>query len=136
MREFLFRGKRIGNGEWIYGYYVHQYGSYQIYVADTNIGEFEFDQIHIDPETAGQFTGLTDKNGKKIFEGDIVKTDSKDTFMVYGKPYVVEFDDEYECGFVMRWKKVEHLFGDIWNKSEILEIIGNIHDNPELLEVR
>lgn len=65
MREILFRGKRLNNGEWVEGYFIRQYGSNEIITADDEI-------YHITPETVGQYTGL-DKNGTRIFEGDVVK---------------------------------------------------------------
>ena len=71
MREILFRGKRVGNGEWIEGYYFRQYGSNEIVTADDEI-------YHITPETVGQYTGLTDKNGlTKIFEYDIIDANGR-----------------------------------------------------------
>ncbi len=123
MREILFRGKRVDNGEWVQGSLFAECSRFQIIRGTcNNVG---IEGVEVIPETVGQYTGLSDKNGKKIFEGDIVK--GKDTlekdFEVYG--YV----DHLNGSFV--------IIGDImthyrWLDYDV-EIIGNIHDNPELL---
>ena len=132
MREILFRGKRKNTGEWLEGNYVH---------ASEGEGTYEYEQHFIQivprygglgaayeviPETVGQWTGLTDKNGKKIFEGDIVYNGS-------GDPGIVKW---FYGSFVIHFTN-----GDVWDvsqyiKEEYTEVIGNIHDNPELLEVK
>lgn len=124
MREILFRGKRVDNGEWIYGYYVHQYGADMIYLPDGTDREYGFDYYHIIPETVGQYTGLTDKNSKKIFEGDIVNIEYPETTV---KNTVIEY---IGTGFYGGDE------GDAWELDNYysLEVIGNIHDNPELLK--
>ena len=87
-REILFRGKRIDNGEWVEGYFVNlwlmHYRQHQPIITDNNAVSYD-----VDPYTVGQYTGLCDKNGKKIFEGDIM------AFTAYGFDYVrtVEFAD-------------------------------------------
>ncbi len=140
-REILFRGKRIDNGEWIEG---------TLYPNGKWLPVFDKDDMYIGnseilravvPKTVGEYTGLTDKNGKKIFEGDIfVLKDSHST--VYG---VVEYRTEYDdkpfshnyicCGFVVKWID-KFLRSDLpfWSASPDAYVIGNIHDNPELLE--
>ena len=130
MREILFRGKRVDDGEWIYGHYVHQYGSDMIYLPDGVDHEYGFDYYHIDTETVGQFTGLTDKNGKRIFEGDIVRS------CEYDDIYFVKYcaDNNYPAFDVVPEINVEcnglsHLYF-----AEGMEVIGNIHDNPDYLK--
>ena len=125
MREVLFRGKRTDNGKWVKGYlYITHIGAHEIgsYDAEINIERFTFDVI---PETVGQFTGLTDKNGVRIFEGDIVSLVKHDS-LIYKVVYV---PCRYE---LVNSKGVNCFVLDIY-KSENIEVIGNIHDNPELL---
>ena len=125
IREVIFRGKRTDNGEWVKGYlYITHTGAHEIgsYDAEINIERFTFDVI---PETVGQYTGLTDKNGKRIFEGDIVSLVKHDG-LIYKVVYV---PCRYE---LVNSKGVNCFVLDIY-KSENIEVIGNIHDNPELL---
>ena len=125
IREVIFRGKRTDNGEWVKGYlYITHIGAHEIgsYDAEINIERLTFDVI---PETVGQYTGLTDKNGKRIFEGDIVSLVKHDS-LIYKVVYV---PCRYE---LVNSKGVNCFVLDIY-KSENIEVIGNIHDNPELL---
>lgn len=118
MREIIFRGK-TEKGEWVYGDLLHPDNCGNGY----SIEDFTKDKnncFDIIPETVGQYTGLTDKNGKKIFEGDIVKG----TF--YGFPMPIE-----NYVFVIGWQ--EDAAGYKANYFENVEVIGNIHDNPELI---
>ena len=121
MREILFRGKRLSNGEWVYGFIIKVFGTYCIIDKDYD----KHIAYKIIPETVGQYTGLTDKNGKKIFEGDIM------AFTAYGFDYVGTVEFAYGCASVM----CEHAtpFLDQAVSKHGAYIIGNMHDNPELL---
>ena len=130
MREILFRGKRVDDGEWIYGHYVHQYGSDMIYLPDGVDHEYGFDYYHIDTETVGQFTGLQDDNGKRIFEGDIV-----DGLILHNLPIraVVSFQDG---AFGLDWQRGEVRVFTAFTSycNTVFKVIGNIHDTPDLLK--
>lgn len=130
MREILFRGKRTYNGEWAFGCY-----SYDRFTGTTKICSFDSDRGYayaVIPETVGQYTGLTDKNGIMIFEGDIVSTDLE-------RPYnIVVFRDG--C-FMFNCNDGDRDYYDIMlpilrsehTHYEYGEVIGNLYDNPELL---
>ena len=122
-RENLYRCKRVDTGEWVEGSLIGN----DVIVG--KIVEFEEDYFctefwyKVDPETVGQFTGMTDKKGKKLFEGDIYSMGEKNIL------YVVIFDKSQFIGKQVGNRSLAGL--EYW-KSDI-EIIGNIYDNPELL---
>lgn len=121
MREILFRGKRIDNGEWVYGDLTHS-----VYkIGDTCVGKYgcETGMHQVDPSTVGQYTGLTDKNGILIFEGDVV------AYRDYGNLAVAWDDGAFQ---LMR----EDTFYDMLDHYTLgfAAVIGNRWDNPELLE--
>jgi uncharacterized phage protein (TIGR01671 family) len=144
MREIIFRGKDIYTNEWVEGSLIlykkpvtartHEdsfENHYLIRPFDAACEEYE-----VDPKTIGQFTGLTDKNGVKIFEGDVVKTK-------YGRLcIVVWFSSQVHNGWDLETiRTVENCVHtkypdsiDLY-KKENLEVVGNMHDNPELLGV-
>lgn len=130
-REILFRGKR-DNGEWVEGYYTKQCdccGAVHMILHCAQDPDDDNRAYYIIPETVGQYTGLTDKNGKKIFEGDIVDFNIRGDDESYG---VVKYSVE-ETEFYLAYDNLTLGLGRN-NYSWELEVIGNIYDNPELLE--
>ena len=129
MREILFRGKRIDSGEWVEGgYYVKKVGDYITAAFIVENLTDEVNEAHrVLPETIGQSTGLCDKNGKKIFEGDIVTTD-------IARPYlIVEFRDGcfmFNCndGGEDYYDIMLPICKEPHKEYEYGEVIGNIHD--------
>ena len=124
MREILFRGKRVDNGEWVYGLLCR--------VGDTyaNIVEKSTEVMcTVLTNTIGQSTGLTDKNGKKIFEGDIVH------FRTSGLSGYGEVKDENGRFVIVDKRKKPTRYYPFYDDA-IYRVDGNIHDNPELLEVK
>lgn len=122
MREILFRGKDFSgalNSSWIFGSLDTTENEYTIMIYPDRFGNKC--RIFIDPKTVGQYTGLTDKNGKKIFEGDIVKYRNS-------SPCKIDYIDSQ---FVMMWKNFYRNFERVYDDE--IEVIGNIYDNPELL---
>ena len=131
MREILFRGKRTINGDWVYGDFVRGNerkslrDSIFVYDSETQ----SFNDYEINPSTLGQYTGLTDKNGKRIFEGDIVKTDK---FSEPNKQYIIKYDLQF--GAFIGQDRYNVYFVTFDSDSGEFEVIGNVHDNPELLK--
>ena len=134
IREVIFRGKRTDNGKWVKGYlYITHIGSHEIgsYDAEINIERLTFDVI---PETVGQYTGLTDKNGKRIFEGDIVRYGTNTNRADNEEIYEVVFETRGGSGyFGIRISEIETWQFCLEVPAKLMEVIGNIHDNPELL---
>ena len=141
MREILFRGKRIDNGEWVYGYYVHigPVSCQRTYIIPEYASALYVNEV--DPSTVGQYTGLNDKNGMRIWEGDILHIAKiADGIGGYYQPPL-----DYPVNVVVKWDLCAWMwetlcddkryitFPDAWRLYEC-EIIGNVHDNPELLK--
>ena len=125
MREILFRGKRLDNGEWIQGDLV-QFLPHGIVRIVTQ--EPPYKDAEVDSDTVGQSTGMTDMNGNEIFEGDIVKT-SHGGSTYYAK---IEWDDG---SFWVTNHDIQMPSYISEVSKTYLEVIGNIYDNPNLLEV-
>lgn len=144
MREILFRGKNRYENQWVYGAYsLWDYSpETESMTTDTSIIDYNDEclWVRVIPETVGQYTGLTDKNGKEIFEGDIVTTNYKlgrggyYTFEVYYNENLCQFALTINSGSYTKNKQYDWLQLTAL-KAKKIEVIGNIHDNPELLEV-
>ena len=142
MREILFHGKRADNGEWVEGdvlqtRYHSGHIEYQI-MPQTPVSS----AYPVIPETVGQYTGLTDRNGKKIFEGDIVKThyanaqksDFIEQVVFYNGKFCAYFSNQLCKQWANLYDGTEHLPQDKSFYMDSVEVIGNIHDNPELIK--
>lgn len=135
MREILFRGKN-SNGNWIYGNLNFYPDINRTFIRKNNkelLPSFQSSlEEEVNKKTVGQCVGLTDKNGTKIFEGDIVKAQDD----IFGSPFCNGITGKvvYEetAFFIEPQNPVESQW--LFNECAVYEVIGNIHDNPELLE--
>lgn len=162
MREILFRGKRTDNGEWVYGSLVYwpgdnKIGTIVVFEKEDEAGFVFGDHIEVDLDTVGQFTGLTDANGKKIFEGDILRTRRYEEYTEELKGYHGYDDEGYpiklpgytgsmtvhkqrandDARAVVQFSPTRgfYIYGASVCVNAICNtVIGNIHDNPELLK--
>ena len=144
MREILFRGKRTDNGEWVEGYYMKHINRTPC-VIDDSVEEKDVEHIifydafsdwnmprgiagtYIDPATLGQYTGLRDKTGKGIFDGDIVRHYT-------GAIHPVVFEQKNGSAFFGLAHTQRGLTIPFWDQyPHHFEIIGNVHGNPDLL---
>ena len=156
MKTIKFRGKRCDNGEWVYGYYARLRNEFkewhcimteedasENYIKDCNAYNMIYTPVN--HNTVGQFTGLCDKNGNEIYEGDILLWTRKNVH-IEGRPLrdfadrCETFYDDDKCAFRFKYKLdcgscIGLLdFSDDRADESYIEVIGNIHDNPELLK--
>jgi len=126
-RQILFRGKRVDNGEWVEGYLLHTHPEH--YSKSVSIATEEYSPVSygsrmrhdVIPESVGQWSGKLDNKGNKIFEGDI----NEDRGIVIW--------NEDEAAFLWEYRDIETM--PFENENQWCEVIGNLHDNPELITV-
>lgn len=123
--RYLFRAKRIDNGEWVEGFLVKKHGLFFIYSV-INSDTCRQPNCEVDPSTICQCTGLKDKNGNLIFEHDIIKCKGIIT--------AVSWNTKYASWVLTRKGWMHHHFFGESQDSEECEVIGNVFDNPELME--
>lgn len=148
MREILFRGKRTENDEWVFGDLRHIfYGECYPHIVDNSNGlNNSVCGLEVDPATVGQFTGLTDRNGVKIFGGDIVavKVYNSSIFENYKVVWFVGNGgfhlfrpkrEKMDVGWDAKRGEIGYGtdLNDLVIRQRMVEVIGNVHDNPELL---
>ena len=136
MREIRFRGKRVDNGEWVFGWVSFQHNRAFIHSDD-----MPYDNaVEVDPATVGQFTGLKDKSGREIYEGDIVEVNYTVKYIDPDKQdeehtaITRVYWNDFRASFALEFHKFAN--DDLYRfvRDKYAEVVGNAHDNPELLE--
>ena len=141
MREILFRGKRVDNGEWIEGLLIKTKTEFDnIYVwnyaiqyhCPTNGTSYRYETVEVAPETIGQFTGQTDRNDVKIFEGDIYKDKIYSGTPGVWNRFIGIIEYRFDAFKVAGINRYEGLHADLYQTGEV---IGNIYDNQTFLNL-
>ncbi|AII58082.1 hypothetical protein X792_04930 [Dehalococcoides mccartyi CG1] len=149
-REIKFRGKRVDTGEWVFGYFAYiSDGTTEhkkipvIFTGDTGYNLYEelvIKRFEVIPETVGQYTGLKDKNGKEIYERDILRlkcvllNDLGQSNAYYRYEVIEWYQSPYNIGWRIRNGSLTMMIKPSALKTMKAEVFGNIHDNPELLK--
>lgn len=136
-REIKFRGKHLDNGEWIFGDLIENQGRFFIYhatsettIEDSDDGCISIVAVEVNPATVGQFTGLKDKNGREIYEGDVMEIPESDF-----NAYIIGTIEYQDDSFFIQSRNGGSAWGLHWSlRKHDASILGNIHDNPELLK--
>lgn len=142
MREIKFRGKRLDNGEWVYGFVLFKQDKSEAVIA--KLTDTESVCENVDPATVGQCTGVLDYEGRAVYDGDIIESITASEFKAKENiPWEWE-DGEYAINrYVVMWNEYYNDFGFTflgaeanlhWLNLKYFRVIGNIHDNPELLK--
>ena len=126
-REIEFRGYNPKNGKWLYGYYLVNRGKHYIVPDGIQPPSATPEDFEAEPESIGQYTGLKDRDGKKIYEGDIIGG-SNGSINGYEWPFKLQIEWNKEaCGFnTPKWRDMD--------KTHYYDVVGNVHDNPELVK--